>query len=179
MVKPRPSLETGNWIATSDARSRYGARSSGFVFDDTMIPSGASRAASKSLSRSRRAKLMSAGPAGNGASSSTFVQISSTARPAASSSAIQSFLERRQANAPIGLEEAFAVISLSDVDLHDRLDRVDHLVIGEGVADDLADRSILHGRAAQRQLVIFLTLLIDAEDADMADVVMAARIDAA
>jgi hypothetical protein len=43
-----------------------------------------------------------------------------------------------------------------------------HLVGRQRRAEDLADRSVLGARAAQRQLVEFLALLIDAQDADVA-----------
>ena len=45
--------------------------------------------------------------------------------------------------------------------------------------EDRADRGVLGGRAAERDLVEFLALLVDAEDADVADMVVAAGIDAA
>ena len=40
-------------------------------------------------------------------------------------------------------------------------------------------RGVLVGAAAERDLVEFLAVLVDAQDADMADMVMAAGIDAA
>ena len=49
----------------------------------------------------------------------------------------------------------------------------------EGRADDVADAGVLVGAAAEGDLVEFLALLVDAENADMADMVMAAGIDAA
>src|SRR3546814_14120728 len=55
----------------------------------------------------------------------------------------------------------------------------DRLVVGEGGADDLPERSVLVGAAAEGDLVEFLALLVDAEDADVAHVMMAAGVDAA
>src|SRR5690606_18079647 len=49
----------------------------------------------------------------------------------------------------------------------------------EAGADDAADRGVLVGAAADGELVEFLALLVEAEDADVADVVMAAGVDAA
>ncbi len=49
----------------------------------------------------------------------------------------------------------------------------------EAGAEDLANRGALGGRAAERDLVELLALLIEAENADMADMVVAAGIDAA
>ena len=59
------------------------------------------------------------------------------------------------------------------------LDGVGDLVRAEAAADDLADRGVLVAGAAKRDLVELGALLLDAEDADMADMVMAAGIDAA
>src|SRR5690606_27304928 len=53
------------------------------------------------------------------------------------------------------------------------------LVIAEARSDDLADRGILRARTAERELVELLALLLDAENPDMADMVVAAGIDAA
>jgi hypothetical protein len=44
---------------------------------------------------------------------------------------------------------------------------------------DLADRDIFRSRSAERDLVIFDALLVDAEDADMPGMVMPAGVDAA
>ena len=50
---------------------------------------------------------------------------------------------------------------------------------GKAGAENLADRGALGGRAAEGDLIELLALLIEAENADMADVVMAAGVDAA
>ena len=50
---------------------------------------------------------------------------------------------------------------------------------GKARPEDRADRGVLGGGAAERDLVEFLALLVEAEDADVADVVVAAGIDAA
>ena len=71
------------------------------------------------------------------------------------------------------------VLPQVEVGVDDRLDGVDDLVGGEGRADDVAERRGLGGGAAERDLVELLALLVDAEDADVADVVMAAGVDAA
>ena len=61
----------------------------------------------------------------------------------------------------------------------DVLDDVGDLGIGHRGADQRAERGILVGLAAKRDLIKFLAVLLDAENADMADMVMAAGIDAA
>ena len=61
-----------------------------------------------------------------------------------------------------------------------RLDRVDDLVGGHGRPEDRADRRLAEvDVAAQGELVELLAVLVDAEDADVADVMMAAGVDAA
>ena len=67
----------------------------------------------------------------------------------------------------------------ADVGLDDPLDRVGDLVRAEAASDNLADRGVLVAGAAEGDLVEFGALLLDTEDADMADMVMAASIDAA
>ena len=51
--------------------------------------------------------------------------------------------------------------------------------IGHRRPDQLAERRVLVRLAADRDLIELLAVLLDAEDADMADMVMAAGIDAA
>ena len=58
-------------------------------------------------------------------------------------------------------------------------DGVGDFVFGESRADDVADRSGFVAGAAKSDLVKFDALLIDAENADMADMVVAAGVDAA
>ena len=66
-----------------------------------------------------------------------------------------------------------------EIGIQDLLDCIRHVRSGKTRADDLADRGARRRRAAERDLVVFLALLIEAEDTDMADMVMAAGIDAA
>ena len=89
-------------------------------------------------------------------------------------------MKRCLTDAAIGGEEVFgfAVADL-EIGVDQRLHGIDHLVGGKALADDLADRRVLVAGAAQRQLIELLALLLDAEDADMADMVMAAGVDAA
>ena len=66
-----------------------------------------------------------------------------------------------------------------EIGLDDVLDHVDDLRIGQRRARSGADAGVLVGAAAEGDLVELLALLVDAENADMADMVMAAGIDAA
>ena len=68
---------------------------------------------------------------------------------------------------------------MREIGVDDRLDGVGDLVRAEAAADDLADRGVLVGRAAERDLIELGALLLDAENADMADMVVAAGVDAA
>src|SRR4051812_33343612 len=65
------------------------------------------------------------------------------------------------------------------ISLDDILDHVCDLAIGNGGSDQRAEHGALIGAAADRDLVEFLAVLLDAENADMADMVVAAGIDAA
>src|SRR5262245_27467285 len=94
-------------------------------------------------------------------------------------SGIESLLERLEADAAVGVEETFPVLTQLQVGVDDGLDGADNLIGPEGRADDVADRRVLVGAAAESDLVKLLAVLIDAEDADMAHMVMAAGIDAA
>src|SRR5579859_1945006 len=61
----------------------------------------------------------------------------------------------------------------------DVLNHVGDLGIGHRRADQRAELGIIVGLAAERDLIKLLTVLLDAQNADMADVMMAAGIDAA
>ena len=100
------------------------------------------------------------------------------ARPALMSS-IELLLEGRLAEAAIGVEEALSVLAPVEIDIEDRLHRIDDALGREGRADDVADAGILVGAAAEGHLIELLAFFVDAENADMADVMMAAGIDAA
>ena len=66
-----------------------------------------------------------------------------------------------------------------EIGIDHALDRTGDLVGAERRTQDLADAGILRAGAAELELVIFHALLVDAEDADMAGMMMAAGIDAA
>ena len=66
-----------------------------------------------------------------------------------------------------------------EIGLDDVLDHVRHLGIRHRRADQRAELGILVGLAADGHLEELLAVLLDAEEADVADVMMAAGIDAA
>ena len=65
-----------------------------------------------------------------------------------------------------------------DVGIDQRLDGIGNLGLAEGGAQDFAKGGRLVTRAAQRELVEFDALLVDAQDADMAYMMVPAGIDA-
>jgi hypothetical protein len=94
-------------------------------------------------------------------------------------SGIELLLEGLQPNPGIGLQEGFGfVLTQVQIGIDDGLDGVHHLVVAEGRPDDIAQRGVLVGTAAERDLVELLAPLIDAEDADVANVMVATGVDA-
>src|SRR3569623_2111704 len=96
-----------------------------------------------------------------------------------SRSPIDRLLERIEAEPAIGVDEAFAVLTRAEIDVGHLFDRVDDAVLVEAGAGDAAEAGILRARAAEQQLVVLGALTIDAEDASVAGMVMAAGVDAA
>ena len=87
--------------------------------------------------------------------------------------------DRVDTDTAVGIEEAFFFGALLDVDLDDLVDHVRHVVLSEGGAEDLRQAGFTTGAAAERYLVELLTFLVDAEDADMAHMVVTAGVHAA
>src|SRR5215208_1137510 len=104
----------------------------------------------------------------------------SSGRAKASSSAIERLLERRRTDAAVSFEEWFGrAFALGNVGVDNRLDRIDDLGGGKTLADDLADRGALVAGAAERDLVKLLAFALQAQNADVASVMVATGIDAA
>src|SRR5690606_13682173 len=100
-------------------------------------------------------------------------------------SAIHAFLERVDAVTPYHVDEALRLaLAPLQVDANQLLDHVGNLLARERRADHLADRRrrARPGQplvAADGDLVPLVAVFVDAEDADVADVVVAARVHAA
>src|SRR5476651_1677117 len=93
---------------------------------------------------------------------------------------IDPFLERLRADAAIGVDEALALAALLEIGRDQRVDRFDDLLRADGGPEDAADRRLAEiNVAAQTQLILFHAVPVDAQDADMADMVVAAGVDAA
>src|SRR5258705_2906281 len=93
---------------------------------------------------------------------------------------IECRLERLLAGSTVSRKKVLApVLADRKVGLDYLLDGVGDLFGREAWAQDVADLGIVLGAAAKRDLVVLRTLLVDAEDADVAGVMMPAGIDAA
>src|SRR5450830_2112741 len=89
------------------------------------------------------------------------------------------FLERRQAQALGRIDETLVFVAVAHIDVQQARDDFRHLQGGKRWSDDLADGGVVALRPADRHLIPFAAILVDAEDADAAHVVVAAGIDAA
>src|SRR6476659_7045862 len=98
---------------------------------------------------------------------------------ARSSSAIESLLEGRRTDPAPGGEEVFAVVAVGKIGRDDGVDGIRHGFGPEARADDGADRGVVLRAAAERNLVEFCDFLVDAENANIAGMVMPAGVDAA
>src|SRR5262245_14994721 len=128
---------------------------------------------------SRAAGSSTGTPSGNGASSSTRTNRSSTTRPALTSG-IDSLLERLDADAMHGVEEDLVgPLAQLEISGGDVLDHVGDLAVGHGRPEKRTELRRIVVAAADGHLVELLAVLLDAENADMADVVVAAGIDTA
>src|SRR5262245_45330839 len=90
---------------------------------------------------------------------------------------IETLVDRGAADAEEVVEDARAREARGEMGLDQVFDRVDDFGAGDGGAEDGAERGVGLGVAAERDLVELLAILVDAEQADMADVVMAAGVD--
>src|SRR3954454_11033934 len=115
---------------------------------------------------------------GSSASPSTRIQLSVVKRSPLRSG-IEGLLERLRSKPAIGVEKGFAVLAQAEISFDYGVDGLRHLMAGKARPQNGADRGALARRAAERDLVELLAFLIEAEDPDMADMMMAAGIDAA
>src|SRR5574343_1260982 len=92
---------------------------------------------------------------------------------------VNTVLERVDADAIEGVEEAFFVGTVFQVNLDDLLDHIRHFAGRERWADDLAKLGLVALTAAQRDLVELVVVLVHAEYADVANVMVTAGIHAA
>src|SRR6185369_1152929 len=93
--------------------------------------------------------------------------------------AVDARLEGGDADALDGVHEELVGMAQLEVGLDERGDHIRHLGRGEGRADHLSQRGVVALAAADRDLVPLAAVLVHAEDADVAHVMVAARIHAA
>src|SRR5215510_6390863 len=143
-------------------------------------PVGASRRAiSAASARKRAAGTITGTPSGIGASSRIRTYSSATARPPLTSR-IDTLPEWFNADALDRVEKDLVRPRAQlEIGRHDILDYVRHLGIRNGRANERTELGILIGLPADRDLEEFLAVLLDAEETDVADVMMAAGIDTA
>src|SRR5258708_2119262 len=177
----------------SRKRRTSAASPSGPSFASIHTPSAPASARARSSSRraSQRASGMMTSPPRAGTSGispfgprSSRCQLSAAMRRSLISVAIYGFLEGFCPDAVHHVDEAFGVaVAAREIALDQLFDHVRDLGAREGRADDLAEGGTAAGPdfalvAADLDLVPLLAVLVDAENADMADVVVAAAVHA-
>src|SRR4051812_15668483 len=116
---------------------------------------------------------------GSGVSTASLTKLSSAIFPPLTSG-INALLEGFDAEALYGVhEQLFGPLAQRQISFHDVLDDVGDLVELDAGSDQIAQRGTLVGAPADGDLVDLLAVLLDAENADVTDMVMAAGVDAA
>src|SRR5262249_26177620 len=151
--------------APTSAASRFGS-SSGLSHTAT-CPRASSASRSAHQSASGTITGTSTGRSPSAAASRSSAQRSSAIARSLMSRGIDAFLEWLDAEPPHGVDEPLVLVAALDIDIDETLDHVGHLLRGEGRTDDLAERSLIALRAANRDLVPLLAVLVDAEHADV------------
>src|SRR5579871_4991602 len=176
------SIATRLKRASCPAMSSIGASAVRTMPSRPRQASNVPRWACQRLSGTRRAASGSgsgSGPGPPSAPASSLCQLFSTIRPFLMSVAIDCLLESFRAEAAHGVDETlrFAVANVQ-VPADEPLDDIGNLGRGERAAEHFAERRVLALRAADLDLIPLLTVLVDAEDAYVADVVVAAGVHA-
>src|SRR5439155_4140195 len=176
------STNLGKSIAISGSRSTSPASASGSssgLSQTPTLPRAASASCSDCHSATGTMTGESAGTSASAAASRSSIQPSSTTARPLMSSGIHALLERLDSQPPDGVDKAFVIVPALDVDVDQTGDDVGHFVGRERRPDNLAEGRLLPLVAADRYLVPLLAVLIDAEHADVSDVVVTAGIHAA
>src|SRR5690242_15301965 len=93
---------------------------------------------------------------------------------------IDTSLERSHTDATERIDETFALFALGNIDIENAFECRGHFGFCNRGSDDTAERSqISVSDTAQGNLIPLFAVLIDAEDADVADMMMTAGIHAA
>src|SRR6187402_176743 len=145
-----------------------------------ITPTLAPRLSNASASARKRSAGTRISPlSGSGVSTASLAKLSSAIFPPLTSG-IDTLLEGFDAEALHRVDkQLLRPLAQRQIGFHDVLDDVGNLVELDAGADQIAKRGALVGATADGDLVDLLAVLLDAENADMADMVMAAGIDAA
>src|ERR1700756_3329176 len=161
-------------------RSRNGARSSTSRLFGQITPSFSnfSRKAC-GFSRNRAAETNTAVSSGSSAPSGTCTKTSLTTLPFLTSG-INPLLERFDAEPLHRIDEKFVrALAQRKISFDDILDHIGDFAVRNRGPDQDTKLGVLVGATADGDLIKFLAVLLDPENADMSDMVMTARIDAA
>src|SRR3979409_2141904 len=115
------------------------------------------------------------GASGNCSPSATGVNGSSAMRLPLMS--IEALLEGLRADAAISVEETLAFAPKTLIGVDHVLDRIHDAFPVKAGSENLTERGIFRARTTEQDLVIFHAFAVDAQYADMADMMMAAGID--
>src|SRR5690348_12821930 len=137
-------------------------------------PSGPVRSDQRSGSACQRLNEMVIASPSAGASSSARWRHESGRKPPFLSSNNECLLEWRQTDAAIGVRELLAVAPQPEIDVDQPVDRGRNLVRRDRGTHDAAQRRLGVVAAADGDLIGLGAVLFEAEDADVADVMMAA-----
>src|SRR3954471_1566238 len=141
------------------------------------LPSRLSNASASPTKRSAGTRMSPL--SGSGVSTASLTKLSSAIFPPLTSG-IDALLEGLDTEALHRVDEQLLrPLAQCKIGFDDVLDDVGDLVELDAGADQIAQRGTLVGTAADGDLVDLLTVLLDAENADMTDMVMAAGVDAA
>src|SRR5579875_1278369 len=163
----------------SARRSSAFAISAGGTSFASRKPSGALRSDHRADSARQRAReTVTASPSIAASSSARWRQRSGRKVPFLSSN-IERLLEGSRADTAAGVRELLAVAPQSEVDVDQAIDGGGDFVRRHRRADDGAQCRVGAVAAADRDLIGFRSVLFQTENADVADMVMAAGIDAA
>src|SRR5690348_5119827 len=172
-------MKRGKFRMMSAKRVAAGPNEAGGTSLGSRKPSGPARSDQRSGSACQRLnETVTASPLA-GVSSSAKWRHGSARKPPFLSSNIKSLLERRQTDAAIGVGKLLAWAPQSEICVDQPVDRGGDLVRRHRRSDDAAQRRLGVVAAADRDLVRFGAVLFETEDADVADMVMAASVDAA
>src|SRR5579862_6996584 len=165
---PRPSPALGNSISMRLSSLRSAARSSTASAGASRTPSPSRCPPQRSGSARRAAKeIVSTGFAAGSAGSSRSRRMR-----------IGSLPEGRQPDAAHGIDETLFLTAQCAIGLNHSLDRRSHFVLPNRRSEHLTERREAVGRATEADLIPLLAVLIDAEHADVTDMMMAAGVHA-